>query len=334
MREHFDRRPSDPRPQRSEVGAGKTRIAVTANKGEFGMGVRLNAFLPLGADLARVSLAFPPPQTTVPRAGLRFADPAMNPRYYVLLSPAFRAGLWLVAGLVLLDGAASSLTAKANDDTLVVSHVYNDYTRTKATGGGFKPETYAFAEGGLFDDVRAGNDTVSAIGFSEVARTIADALKTQSYVSSNDPEKVDLMIMLWYGTTMNLQGAYKPEWFQELRVQNTRILGFAKEQSKADSLSFTTIASDFYDEFYADRYFVVLKAYDFQVARKEKRLKLLWESRFSIRRQRADFATDLPAMSKFAALTFGRETDGILRPDSLKSNVELGELRVLGEANK
>lgn len=234
----------------------------------------------------------------------------------------------------MLVGTASTLAAKADAETLVVSHVYNGYTRTKLPGGGFKPETYTFAEGGLFEDAPADNDTVSTVGFSDVAHTVADALKIQSYVSAKDPEKIDQMIMLWYGTTMNLKGAIKVPWFHDVRAQNVRILGFEKEQSRADSLSFTTFASDFYDEFYSDRYFVVLKAYDFQVARKEKRLKLLWESRFSIRRQGADFVTELPAMSKFAALTFGRETNGILERDSLKGNVELGELKSLGEVKK
>ena len=197
------------------------------------------------------------------------AHPAMTPRYYLPIrsSAAFSPKLWLLAGLVLWAGTESTLAAKAKGDTLVVSHVYNGYTRTKLAGGGFKLETYAFAEGGLFDDVRAGNDTVSTVGFSNVARTVSDALKLQSYVSGKDPEKVEQMIMLWYGTTMNLKGAAKPPWFQEVRVQNTRILGFEKEQSRADSLSFTTFASDFYDEFYSDRFFVVLNAYDFQVAR-------------------------------------------------------------------
>ena len=260
----------------------------------------------------------------------------MTPRYCLPIrsSAASSPKLWFLAGLISLVGTAPILTAKANGDTLVVSRVYNGYTRTKLSDGGFKPETYAFAEGGLFDDVHVGNDTVSAVGFSNVAHTVGEALKIQSYVSSKDPEKVEQMIMLWYGTTMNLKGSVKPPWFQEVRVQNTRILGFEKEQSRADSLSFTTFASDFYDEFYSDRYFVVLKAYDFQVARREKRLKLLWESRFSIRRQGADFVDELPAMSKFAALTFGRETDGILKPDSLKGNVELGELKILGEVKK
>lgn len=43
--------------------------------------------------------------------------------------------------------------------------------------------------------------------------------------------------------------------YQQVRVQNIRILGFEKEQSRADSLSF----ADFASEFYSDRYFVVLR---------------------------------------------------------------------------
>jgi hypothetical protein len=260
----------------------------------------------------------------------------MTPQYSLSigLSAACQLEVWFLAGLAVFVGTAATLTAKSESDALVVSHVYNGYARTKLAGGGFKPETYTFAEGGLFTDMNAANDTVSTVGFENVARTVADALKIQSYLSGKDPEKIDQMIMLWYGTTMNLKGAVKVPWYYDVRAQNTRILGFEKEQSRSDSLAFTTFASDFYDEFYSDRFFVVLKAYDFQVARKEKRLKLLWESRFSIRRQGADFVAELPAMSQFAARTFGRETNGILQPDSLKGNVELGELKVLGEVKK
>ncbi|HVU23761.1 MAG TPA: hypothetical protein VHE13_06520 [Opitutus sp.] len=225
--------------------------------------------------------------------------------------------------------AAASASARAKGDTLVVSHVYNGYTRMKLPDGGFKPETYAFAEGGIFDTAMIGNDSVNTVGFTKVARLVADALKTQNYVLSASPDKIDQMIMLWYGSVNNPRTDKRGYW--NARWQNIRILGFAKEQSRADGLSFTTLSHDFYDELDSYRYFVVLKAYDFQAARTEKKLKLLWESRFSLRQQGVDFVAELPAMSRFAALTFGRETRGIVRPEDLKPTVELGELRVVGE---
>jgi len=227
---------------------------------------------------------------------------------------------------------ATTTNAGSNGETLVVSHVYNGYARVKLPDGGYRPETYVFAKGGLFDGETVAGDDVSTIGFGEVARTVAATLKTQGFISSNDPEKTGLMIMLWFGTTRDT--ADKPVAYRIVEEQNVRILGFQNELARADMLSFTSFARDFYDEFHARRYFVVLKAYDFQVAKKEKRLKLLWESRFSIRSQAVSFTAELPVMTAFAARTFGRETRGILDPDSIKGRVKIGELTILGEEKR
>jgi hypothetical protein len=250
-------------------------------------------------------------------------------RPFTRLPAALRSAGGLLAVLAVTLRAAPSLIARATGDTLVVSHVYNGYSRTPLPGGGFKPETYAFAEGGLFDTSQISGDSVDTVGFAKVARLVADALKTQNYVLSARPDQIDQMIMLWYGSVKNPRFDRRGYW--NARWQNIRILGFAKEQSRADALSFTTFAEDFYQQLDSYRYFVVLKAYDFQAARKEKKLKLLWESRFSLRQQGVDFVAELPAMSRFAALTFGRETRGIVRPENLKGTVEFGDLKVVGE---
>lgn len=47
-----------------------------------------------------------------------------------------------------------------------------------------------------------------------------------------------------------------------------------------------------------DRYFVVLKAYDFRTAWKEKRRKLLRETRFGISAQGARFENQLAGMAQ------------------------------------
>lgn len=235
---------------------------------------------------------------------------------------------------LLLVGTTGAL-AKAKGDTLVVSHVYNGYTRELRPDGGYQPETYTFAEGGLIDGEMAAGDDVSTMGFGPVAAAVAGALKSQGYVASADPAGTKLMIMLWYGTTRDTSyhvGGPPISDIVGLRSRAARLLGFQKEYSRAGMLSFTDFGVNFNDELYADRFFVVLKAYDFQVARKEKRLKLLWESRYSIRRQAVNFTAELPVMSGFAARTFGHETDGIFDPSSVEGRVQLGELKVLGEA--
>lgn len=249
--------------------------------------------------------------------------------------PFTGAGIRLGLLAAILLTAETGAYAKAKGDTLVVAHVYNGYARETRPDGLYRPETYTFAEGGLIDGLMAAGDEVSTLGFGPVAATVAGALKSQGYLASADPEKTQLMIMLWYGTTRDTSyhvGGPPVADSPGLRSRNARLLGFQKEYSRAATLSFTDWGENFYNELYADRFFVVLKAYDFQVARKEKRLKLLWESRYSIRRQAVNFTAELPVMSGFAARTFGHETNGILDPNSVEGHVNLGELKVLGEA--
>lgn len=228
------------------------------------------------------------------------------------------AAMWLPTAVIAATGA----------ETKVVSHVYNGYARVKLADGSYNPVTYVFAEGGIFDGEPIGADSINEMGFDEVARIVAGSLKGQNFLSSQNVKATEQLIVLWYGTTRRTFD--KPTAYRIIDSMNYRILGFQKEVNMANGLSFADFAQVLLNEARAGRYFVVLKAYDFEVAKKEKRLKLLWESRFSIQRQGVSFSSELPAMAQFAARTFGRETDGILNPDSIKGEVKFGELKVLG----
>jgi hypothetical protein len=81
------------------------------------------------------------------------------------------------------------------------------------------------------------------------------------------------------------------------------------------------------------RYFVVLMAYDFQLMWKQKKHKLLWETRFSINEQRNAFDTALPLMAKYASRFFGQPTNGLLRTRVLDGHVEIGDVKSLGEVD-
>ena len=224
--------------------------------------------------------------------------------------------------------AVASADARSPGDTKVVSHVYNGYARVKLPDGSTQAETYVFAEGGMFDGQPIGGDTVGTIGFDEVARIVAQALRGQNYLPAPHDEAPKQLIMLWYGTTQST--ADKPTAYELIEARNARILGFQLDRSRASDLSFTTMAEDFRREFEAGRYFVVIKAYDFAAAKNERRLKLMWESRFSIQRQAVNFDQELPVMAAFAARTFGQETKGIFNPDTIKGRIKMGDLKILG----
>jgi hypothetical protein len=87
---------------------------------------------------------------------------------------------------------------------------------------------------------------------------------------------------------------------------------------------------DLIEELEGNRYFVVLMAYDFQLMWKQKKHKLLWETRFSIRQLHNDFDKQLEAMAENASQYFGQDTKGLIRKPLPEGNVKVGELKVLG----
>jgi hypothetical protein len=118
--------------------------------------------------------------------------------------------------------------------------------------------------------------------------------------------------------------------------QNARLLGYDSEgvigTDYGRNMLLTALrwkTEDLLDEIGDNRYFVVLMAYDFQLLWKEKKHKLLWETRFSVRENRNDFGKALPAMAQYASRYFGRDSHGLIHR-SLQQNISLGELKILG----
>lgn len=91
---------------------------------------------------------------------------------------------------------------------------------------------------------------------------------------------------------------------------------------------------DLYTEIEENRYFVVLMAYDFQLMWKQKKHKLLWETRFSISERRNQFDKALPVMAQYASRYFGQDSNGLLRTRVPEGRVEVGEPKSLGEVLK
>jgi hypothetical protein len=79
-----------------------------------------------------------------------------------------------------------------------------------------------------------------------------------------------------------------------------------------------------------NRYFVVLMAYDFQLLWKQRKHKLLWETRFSIREKDHQFDRDLPAMARYASKYFGQDSHGLVRKEVPLGHVEIGDVKSLG----
>jgi hypothetical protein len=96
--------------------------------------------------------------------------------------------------------------------------------------------------------------------------------------------------------------------------------GTPLEVSKRDMLA----------ELEIDRYFVVLMAYDFQLLWKEKKHKLLWETRFSISEHKNRFDTQLADMALEASKYFGQDSHGLTHKPLPEGQVEIGDVKNLG----
>ncbi len=111
------------------------------------------------------------------------------------------------------------------------------------------------------------------------------------------------------------------------------ILGYSQELASTAGLEITPMRfrrERLIDELEDSRYFVVLLAYDFQQLWKEKKRKLVWEARYSIRERGTRFDEQLESMTRSASRFFGRNSEGLQRQTIPRGEVEMGELKILG----
>jgi len=118
------------------------------------------------------------------------------------------AGVALLVSALFL-GAASTLFGGNDGVVAVYSAVSPAYARSVLPGGSFKPETYAFGEGGTWGGSLK-DFTIDKLNFVDVAHLIAPALAGKNYLSSTDPQKTELLIMVYWGTTSGINDGGGP----------------------------------------------------------------------------------------------------------------------------
>lgn len=119
-------------------------------------------------------------------------------------------------------------------------------------------------------------------------------------------------------------------------IETSKILGYDSwwaETSRLEGTPLDTRRHDLLNELEDSRYFVVLMAYDFQLMWKQKKSKLLWETRFSVSQRHHLFDEVLPVMAQHAARYFGQDSHGLQHREVPIGKVELGELKSLGESS-
>jgi len=270
-----------------------------------------------------------------------------------------------VFSAVLILGTSSAVCAQqetpSNELTAVTSQVFNGYTRQHRPDGSIKPEQYGFAVGGYIDPSTYGlesapppptaDDSIDKVRFSTIELAIEKPLAAEGYYPTTEPKNADILIVVFWGRTIGT-GAFKESTLggngganvggnQDLIDEhNAKLLGFDSghtfDQGFSDPSNMMAhirreVYSQVRDAVGEDRYFIILRAYDFQHAWKQNQVRLLWETRFSLTQRGHDFRSDLPRMALVASPFFGQATHGLQMREIPKGHVDIGEVKSLGE---
>jgi hypothetical protein len=224
--------------------------------------------------------------------------------------------------------------------------VFEGYVRARLADGTPKPETYAFGNGGFITAPAAGAETpggqrdlsIDEMNFDSIAKAVEAPLAAQNFVLSQDPDATRLLVMVFWGTTVGGYHEKKGKFRDILDLKNAQLLGFDSEATFGQGFG-NNIASNINKQLHAQmmaalevsRYFVVLRAFDFQSSWKQKKLKLLWETRFSIDQRHNDFDVAMPVMAQYASQCFGQDSSGLLLARVADGHVILGDIKSLGE---
>jgi hypothetical protein len=139
--------------------------------------------------------------------------------------------------------------------------------------------------------------------------------------------------LISYFTMMNMENAMR----DRSNALNGALLGYSSELDRVGfayappgfgprtSSCFSDLISDLEDE----RYYVVLAAFDFQLAWKKKQLKPLWITRVSIRTHRNRFDQQAETMIASASRYFGQDSRVLIRDLVPEGKVKIGEPKVL-----
>jgi hypothetical protein len=259
-----------------------------------------------------------------------------------------------LAFLFFCSGAAFFQTPglRAEDLVAVASKVSNGYVRTELPDGSFAPETYAFKEGGFLGN-RMADDTIDKMSFASVVREISGPLASKNFVASAEPRDAKLLIVVYWGTSRAqaefsshttigqrmeqdspssgsapaLPGydAFKDNW-QLLQARGQAFADKMINEEDAMQLGYQSATDPELREY---RYFVVLLAYDLQEFLKDRKEKLLWQTRFSLNEHRSRFDLQLKAMALVASVYFGRDSLGLRHGTVPEGHVEIGEVKSL-----
>jgi hypothetical protein len=125
----------------------------------------------------------------------------------------------LHAGVFLLAACLAPVCAQATsvaEITSISSVAAPGYVREKLPDGTWKPETFAFGQGGHMVGRTAG-DPIDKLSFDELVKLLAAPLSRRNYRQADEPADTNLLIMIYWGTTSGTEGASSSAEYQNLQ---------------------------------------------------------------------------------------------------------------------
>lgn len=261
--------------------------------------------------------------------------------------------------------------AGSNDAVTISATSAPGYVRPLDADGRPVPESYVFAEGQYLGS-GSSDASLDRMSFDSLTRVLAVNLAAQEYYPTKDVASANLLIRVFWGATLTYDdpqrtlamdalnsalGAYGATYAanesadpgdinvameqigagqdsaQAAALRNAALLGYRRT---LDRLSRKAMPSPeevaLRTELSEERYFVVLMGYDYQFMRREKKPKLLWVTRLSMRGPGNNFTEALPALAFAGSEVFGRSLDRLqrVRVNDRKVEVIMGDLKILG----
>jgi hypothetical protein len=175
-------------------------------------------------------------------------------------------------------------------------------------------------------------DVPESVSTSDGYQNYQNAISTSNALMKTDPNMANALLNEAM-TQVSLDNVQR----DRIDMENARLLGYDSEDvigteygRAIEKTALKGHRDELISEIEDNRYFVVLMAYDFQMLWKEKKNKLLWQTRFSIRKRGNDFGKTLPAMAQYASQYFGHDTQGLIRDPLPEGHVDIGESKTLG----
>lgn len=124
----------------------------------------------------------------------------------------------------------------------------------------------------------------------------------------------------------------------EDNAKNARLLGYIGDINESDGVQRFAGGGNKYSDLVADieeaRYYMIVSAYDFKKTVREKKPKLQWVTRMSMRVPGNSFSDKVASLIAYGASRFGQNTSGLERKESPNYQVKLDDIKFLGEAEK